>query len=125
MGLAAVAGLIAGASFFILFVAGGMGAGDVKLMAAVACVAGLGHLAEIMIATALMGGLIAIVLAISRGLLKATLVNVGVLVLHHSKEGLQPHPELNVLNAKTLRLPYAVAIAAGCWITLLSQAVSR
>lgn len=125
MGLAATAGLIGGAIFLIFWIAGGMGAGDVKLITGVGCIAGTGHLAEILIATTLMGGLFAIVLATLRGRLKSTLANVGVLVMHHRKAGLQPHPELNVLNGKTLRLPYAVAIAAGCWITFFSQFGSR
>ncbi len=123
MGLAAAAGLAGGAVFFIFFIVGGMGGGDVKLMAAVSCIAGFGHLLEIFIATALMGGLFALALAISRGRLKSTLANVGTLIGHHGAMGLLPHPELNVDQPGTLRLPYGVAIAAGCWITLLVPTV--
>jgi len=50
--------------------------------------------------------------------LKETLLNVGALANHHKNQGLQAHPELNVRNAATLRLPYGLAIAAGCTITL-------
>jgi prepilin peptidase CpaA len=119
MGLAAAAGLIGGAIFFIFFVVGGMGAGDIKLMAAVSTLAGFGHLMEIFFATAVTGGVFAIALAISRGKLKSTFINVGAVIQHHAAFGALPHPELNVLNSKALRLPYAVAIAAGCWIVLL------
>ena len=125
MGMAALAGLVGGAIFFLFFVAGGMGAGDIKLMAAVTCITGFGHLAELFVATVLMGGLLALTLAISHGKLKSTIVNVGTLVQHHATTGLLPHPELNVLNSKTLRLPYAIAIASGCWITFLGQALLR
>ncbi len=125
MGMAALAGLAGGAVFFIFFVIGGMGAGDIKLMAAVACIAGFGHLMEIFVATALMGGVFALVLAISHGRLKATLMNVGALMQHHAMAGLRPHPELHVLNSNTLRLPYATAITAGCWTTLLARTVLR
>ena len=47
MGMAAVAGLAGGAVFFIFFVVGAMGAGDVKLMAAISVIAGFGHLGGI------------------------------------------------------------------------------
>jgi prepilin peptidase CpaA len=123
MGLAAAAGLVGGAVFFLFFIVGGMGAGDVKLMAAVSSIAGFGHLAEIFVATAVTGGLFAVALAISRGRLKSTLANVGTLIGHHGAMGLMPHPELNVDRPGTLRLPYGLAIAAGCWIAFLAPTV--
>lgn len=125
MGMAAAAGLAGGAIFLIFFIAGGMGAGDVKLMAAASSIAGFGHLVELFISTVLVGGVLAIALALYRGRLKATLTNVGTLVAHHGANGLLPHPELNVHHPGTLRLPYGVAIAAGCWITLLGQILVR
>ncbi len=125
MGLAAAAGLVGGAVFFFFFIAGGMGAGDVKLMAAVCCIAGFGHLEELFLATVLTGGMFALVLALARGRLKATVRNVGILIEHHATAGAMPHPELNIQNPAALRLPYGVAIAAGCWITLLMQAGMR
>jgi prepilin peptidase CpaA len=48
-------------------------------------------------------------------------MNVAVLATHHSREGLQPHPDLNISNNQTLRLPYALAIAGGCILTLYFQ----
>ncbi len=125
MGISAAAGLLGGAIFFLFFLAGGMGAGDVKLMAAVSCIAGFGHLAELFVATVLAGGVLAIALALARGRLNSTLMNVGTLVAHHGANGLLPHPELNVHHAGTLRLPYGLAIACGCWITLLGGMLVR
>lgn len=125
MGLAAAAGLVGGAIFFVFFVVGGMGAGDIKLMAAVSTLAGFGHLMEIILATAMMGGIFAIAVAISQKKLKSTVMNVGALVQHHAAFGVLPHPDLNLLNSKTLRLPYATAIAAGCWIAFLGHAALR
>ncbi len=117
---AALACLIGGAIFLIFFLAGGMGAGDVKLMAAVCCLAGITHVAEILVATALMGGVFAIILALSRHRLKETLANIGVLAIHHGTSGLQPHSDINVNNAERLRLPYGIAIAAGTGICFCS-----
>ncbi len=122
---ALAAGLICGAVFIIFYVAGGMGAGDVKLMAATACIAGLSNVAYLLVLTALAGGVMAVVLALMRGRLKLTLLNVLALTAHHSRSGLIPHPEINVLNASTLRLPYGLAIAAGCSITFYLFGMQR
>jgi prepilin peptidase CpaA len=113
MAKAALAGAVGGGVFLVFHLAGGMGAGDVKLMTAVSCLAGLSYLPQILIATALMGGVFAIIVAISHHRLKETLTNIGVLVVHHGSSGLRPHSDLNVANAERLRMPYGVAIAAG------------
>jgi prepilin peptidase CpaA len=125
MGMAAVAGLAGGAVFFIFFVVGAMGAGDLKLMAAISLIAGFGYLAELFLAIAFTGGVFALVLAISRGRLRTTLANVVSLIQHHAASGALPHPDLNLDNPHALRLPYSVAIAAGCWIVVLMQLVPR
>jgi prepilin peptidase CpaA len=118
----ALAGLIAGSIFLIFFVAGGMGAGDVKLMTAVGCISGLAQLPLVVIATAIAGGVFAIAASLSRGRLRETLQNAGALLLHHGRRGLRPHPELNLTNARTLRLPFALPIAAGCLFTVCTLA---
>lgn len=116
-GLSAAAAGIGGGLFLILYLAGGMGAGDVKLMTAVACIAGYGSVLELLLTTMIMGGVFALVLAVVHGRLKETFRNIGALIVHHRLEGLTPHPDLNVKNTHTLRLPYAMAIAAGCLVT--------
>jgi prepilin peptidase CpaA len=113
MAKAALAGAIGGGVFLLFYLSGGMGAGDVKLMAAVSVVAGLGHLGEALLATSLLGGVLAIGWALLCGQLKGVLANVCRLMLHHGKHGLTQHRELNLTNPSTLRLPYGVAIAAG------------
>jgi prepilin peptidase CpaA len=115
MAVAAAAGLAAGAVFLFFFLAGGMGGGDVKLIAAVCAMAGPVNTVQVLLATAFSGGVLALALAIARGRLGSTLRNVAVLVGHHGTVGLAPHPDLNLHAPKALRLPYALAIAAGCW----------
>jgi prepilin peptidase CpaA len=117
---AALGGLVSGVIFLLFYLAGGMGAGDVKLIAAVCCLAGLGSVAGILLGTALLGGLFAVVLALLRHRLRDTFVNLGRLLLHHGSAGLQPHPDLNLSNPGTLRLPYGLAIAAGAGSSLCS-----
>jgi prepilin peptidase CpaA len=114
---ALAAGFICGVIFFIFYIAGGMGAGDVKLMAVAGCFAGLAATPMLLIFTTLAGGVMAVGLAFMRGRLRETLFNVGAIAKHHAQRGLQPHPEINVRNHNQLRLPYAVAIAVGCLLT--------
>ena len=109
---ALAAGAICFAVFLVFHIAGGMGAGDVKLMAAVGCLAGLPHVTYLLVFTAIAGGVMGVALAVLRGRLRETLSNLGSLLTHHTEAGLVPHPELNVRNGATLRLPYGVAIAA-------------
>jgi prepilin peptidase CpaA len=113
-----LAGAIAGAIFLLFFLAGGMGAGDVKLMTAVGCLAGLSSLRLVIVATAIAGAVFALAISLSRGCLRETLRSVGVLLSHHRRHGLQPHPELNLANQHALRLPFALPVAAGCLFSL-------
>jgi len=118
----ALAGLIAGAIFLVFFLAGGMGAGDVKLMAAVGCFVGLSPLSMVVLSTVIAGAVFALAVGLYNGRLRETLRNVGALLLHHGQQGLKPHPDLNLTNARTLRLPFALPIAAGCLFTLCTLA---
>jgi len=120
LGAAALGGLIAGTIFLVFYLGGGMGGGDVKLMVAVCCLAGLSGVASILLGTALIGGVLAIVLALLHHRLKETLANLGRLIVYHSTSGLRPHPDLNLSNPRTLRLPYGLAIAAGAGSSLCS-----
>lgn len=122
---ALAAALVGGGIFAIFFVAGGMGGGDVKLMAAIAAIVGFQSLFQVMVLTAIMGGVFAICLALAHGRLKQTAHNIKLLLVHHRYQGLTPHPEINVTNRKTLRLPYALAIAAGCLITYIGSVPLR
>ncbi len=123
--LAAAAGLICGLVFLAFHLVGGMGAGDVKLITAIGCIAGFGQIGYLLILTSLAGGVLALLLALYRNRLKETVNNVLALFLHFRFEGLRAHPELNVSNSQTLRLPYAVAIAAGTVLTVFLQAAQR
>jgi prepilin peptidase CpaA len=125
LGTAAAAGLSCGLIFLLFHLAGGMGGGDVKLITAVGCIAGLSLIQPLLILTSLAGGVMAIGLALYRHRLKETLLNVCALAVHHGTVGLAPHPEFNIGNARTLRLPYALAIAAGSALSLGLLIVQR
>jgi prepilin peptidase CpaA len=114
-----LASLIAGAIFFLFHIAGGMGAGDVKLIAALSACYGLNNMPYLLIFTSLAGGVMAVAMALKHNRLRETVGNMGTLAAHHTRSGLVPHEELNLGNRSTLRLPYAVAIAVGCVLTNL------
>jgi prepilin peptidase CpaA len=118
LGTAAAAGLFCGLIFLLFHLAGGMGGGDVKLITAVGCNAGLLRIGPLLLLTSLSGGVMAIGLALYHRRLKQTLMNICTLAVHHGTEGFAPHPEFNIGNAQTLRLPYALAIAAGSALSL-------
>lgn len=122
LGHSALAGGLAFAIFLVFYLAGGMGAGDVKLMAAVGCLTGMASVVEVLIMTAIAGGVLAVVVAANHGQMRMTVANALKLLSHHGRAGLKAHPELNVKNPHKLRLPYGVAIAAGCLLTFALQA---
>jgi prepilin peptidase CpaA len=122
---AAAGGLICGLIFLIFYLAGGMGAGDVKLITATGCIVGLSLIGHLLILTALAGGVMAIGLALYRRQLVETCRNVHAVAVHHRIMGLTPHPQFNISNERTLRLPYALAIAAGSGLSLCLVVMQR
>ena len=102
--------------YFPLYLLRGMGAGDVKLMAAVGAIVGWRDWLGIFIITALLGGLVAIALLLSRGRLNKTLSNVGslVLALFSFRAPYARNEELDITSGKSVKLPHGVVIAWGC-----------
>ncbi len=122
---AAAAAAVCGLVFLVFYFAGGMGAGDVKLITAVGCLAGWANLGSLLVLTAFAGGALAVMMAVRRGRVKETLRNVGALLMHHTHQGLRPHPVLNLRSERALRLPYGVAIAMGSAMTFYLQLKQR
>jgi len=119
--LTAVGGcLLAGGIVFVFYALHTLGAGDLKLLAALGSVVGPSHIIYILLGTGVAGGLLALIYAAYRRRLRATLVNVGSLVKFHATSGLHAHPELNLDNPDALRMPYGLAIAAGTLYTFIS-----
>ena len=101
-----------------LFVLRGMGAGDVKLMAAIGAIVGPGNWLRIFIFTAVMGGFVAILFILYRGALGSAMKNIG-RILMSSIRGQAPyqnHPELDVTSGKGMSLPHGAIIALGAYL---------
>lgn len=105
--------LVAGGFFFLLFVIGAMGGGDVKLMASVGAWAGSQQVLAVLVAAALAGGALAIVYMLFGQGIRRTFWNLLDLIRFRLTSGLSPHPWLNVRQAGGLRVPFGVAIAMG------------
>lgn len=110
--------LVGGALFFPMFALRGMGAGDVKLLAAVGAWIGPGQIVFVALATSIVGGLIGLVVAIGHGYLKAAVSNLWLLLMHWRVLGLRPLPAVTLDGTKGPRLVYAFPIAAGTVVTL-------
>jgi prepilin peptidase CpaA len=103
-----------------LFALRAMGAGDVKLMAAVGSIAGPRAWIAIFLVTAIAGGVIALVLIAVKGRMRRTFRNVGVVLteLVHLRAPHQVEEELDVSSGKALRLPHGCTIAVGTLVYL-------
>jgi prepilin peptidase CpaA len=114
-----LAGLFVGALlFFPMFALRGMGAGDVKLLAALGAWLGPGQVAVVALATSLAGGAIAVVVAFAHGYLRKALRNLYLLLMHWRVAGVQPLPAVTLERASGPRLAYAFPIAIGTVVTL-------
>jgi len=106
--------------YFFLYAIRAMGAGDVKLMAAVGAVVGASNWFGIFLITAVLGGILAVVLSVLKKRLGKTFWNVG-FILSEMKSGRPAYlanEELDVTSAKGLRMPHGVVIAAATVIFL-------
>jgi prepilin peptidase CpaA len=103
------------ALYFPLYLVRARGAGDVKLLAAVGCVTGPNNCLWIFFLTAVLGGLIALVILVIRGRLRKTLFNVSWIVrdISQLRAPYQKNAELDVTTNKGMRLPHGVMIAVG------------
>jgi prepilin peptidase CpaA len=106
-----------------LFALRAVGGGDVKLMAAVGSFTGPKEWIAIFLITAIVGGLIALIMIAVKGRFARTFRNVGILLteLAHLRAPYRVEQELDVSSSQGLRLPHGCAIAAG---TLLYLAYS-
>lgn len=106
------------AMFLPLFVLRGIGGGDVKLMAALGAWLGPVNAVWLALYSALAGGPLALVLALSKGYLRQAMVNIWGLIMFWRVAGVQAHPTLTLDSPGSPRLPYAVPIAIGLVATL-------
>jgi len=106
--------------YVVLYVLRAMGAGDVKLMAAVGAIVGAENWFGIFVVTALAGGVLAIVFSILKKRLGTTFWNVGFILseMKHGRPAYLGKEELDVKSSKALRMPHGAVIALSTFIFL-------
>jgi prepilin peptidase CpaA len=102
--------------YVLLYALRAMGAGDVKLMAAVGAIVGWENWFGIFIVTAIIGGIMGLIMVVLRRRLQKTIFNVG-FILSEMKSGRPAYlknEELDVRSKKSFGLPHGAVIAVGC-----------
>lgn len=108
------AGWLTGAALLLPFYAlGGLGGGDVKLLAAIGAWVGPLAAFEVGLYGALAGGVLAVGFALSVGSLGRTLRNVGLLLTEWRVGGLKPVPSITLAHGTSARFAYSIPIMTG------------
>lgn len=112
-------GYLAGTALFLpFFVLGGMGAGDIKLLAALGAWMGPYNVLWLGLYASIAGGLFAVIVGLSSGYLRTAVGNVLNLVRFWWSTGFRPHPEVTLERGTGPRLAYALPIFIGTVVTL-------
>ena len=104
---------------FLLYLCGGMGGGDVKLMAAVGAMTNASFVLNAMVTSILVGALIALLIVIWEGKLLNAIAYLGVTFCRIFWPPLVPVP----LEASR-NIPFGVAICAGVFLTVMAPSGS-
>jgi prepilin peptidase CpaA len=115
---AALAWVIGALLFFPFFALGGMGAGDVKLLAALAAWLGPGDTLWLAMFASVAGGVLGAAVALGHGYLREALSNIWLMLMEWRVSGLRPVPGLTLRDTKAPRLAYAIPITIGVLCTL-------
>ena len=118
MTTALLAWVLGAALFFPFFALGGMGAGDVKLLAALAAWLGPADAVYLAIFAAIAGGVIGLFVALLRGYTRQAFSNIWLMLMHWKVVGPRPVPGLTLRDGRAPRLAYAIPIAVGALCTL-------
>jgi len=106
--------------FGILYWMGGMGMGDVKLVAAIGAWIGPSQLGFALVITGITGGIMALCWAAAGGFLGELFSGTGELIFGMKERGMRPPRDLVLSNPATRKLPYAPAIAIGTLVSFFA-----
>jgi len=117
-----LAGLLLGGLLYgIFFWMGGMGAGDVKLCAAIGAWIGPQQLFIALVITGMAGGIMVLCWAAFGGFLKDLFADTGDLVFGWKKRALRGDPQPALANPTKRKIPYAPAMAIGTLISFFAR----
>jgi prepilin peptidase CpaA len=101
------------ALFVPMFLLGGMGAGDVKLLACLGAWVGPQAALWMGLYAMIAGGVMGIGVALATNYARTAVSNIWMLLQYWRVMGVRPLPELTLERSRGPRLPYAIPIAAG------------
>jgi len=105
----------------VLFWMGGMGAGDVKLCAAIGAWVGPQQLILALVLTGMVGGVMVFCWAIFGGFVKELFTGASNLAFGWKGHGSVRDPEMAIANPLKRKMPYAPAIAIGTLISFFAR----
>lgn len=105
----------------VLFWMGGMGAGDVKLCAAIGAWVGPQQLILALVLTGMVGGVMVFCWAVFGGFVKELFTGAGNLAFGWKGRGGIRDPEMAIGNPLKRKMPYAPAIAIGTLISFFAR----
>ena len=110
--------------YFLLYLLRAMGAGDVKLMGAVGSLLGWQNWFGVFVITAILGGVMALIVAAGKKRLHKTIWNVAYILdeMKHGRPAYLSRQELDVKNPNAVGLPHGAVIAVGCLFFLALSA---
>jgi prepilin peptidase CpaA len=114
--------LAAGLPALAVFALRGMGGGDVKLLAACGALLGPAAALQLLLATAVAGGVLAAAAIAARRAWTVTGSYLQALALHWRRRGPVACPEVSLGRSRGIAVPYGVAIALGAAFTVASRA---
>jgi prepilin peptidase CpaA len=115
----AALGWFAGAVIFILpFALGGLGGGDVKLLAALGAWLGPADVLWLSLYTGIAGGVMALVVSARYGYLGTALRNIKLLLCHWQVAGIEAVPAITLEQSGGPKLAYAFPILTGMVATI-------
>lgn len=115
--LASLLGFLTGLFLYLpLYVVRARGGGDVKLLAAMGAIVGVGTCFQIVLYSALIGGIFALALALWKKRLAKTMLNLSI-ITHELMRRRMPFcvdEQLDVRHPESVRIPHALVLASGC-----------
>jgi prepilin peptidase CpaA len=106
------------AVFFLPFALGGLGGGDIKLLAALGAWLGPMPVLWLSMYTGVAGAVMAVAVSLRHGYLRQAFRNIHLLLTHWRISGLGPVEEITLAGSRGLKLAYALPILVGTALTV-------